>query len=330
MTTMTTPVGTPAEKETAPRPLAPSTETAARGSGPILVAIDGRAGDTSACQVASMLADRLGGEVRVLGVLEPLPTVSFDVPVPVSPEMTEAMRAELHERATTQVTGFSPRGRTWPIEIRGGLPPVMIAARGHELDARVIVLGLGRHDLAHRLLGSEIALKVVRLADVPVLAVPPQLPKTAGRAVIGVDFSPASIRAARLALSLFPDLIAIDLVHVAPPVGPAVVATPWESAYGTELREAWPRFVDALRAPSSVLLQTITMKGYPADSLVARATEVQADVIVVGSHGGECISRMIVGSVATGVLRAAHTKVLVVPVVEKVAATRQSSDQSPP
>lgn len=329
MTTMTTPVGTPAEGETTPRSLGPSANTAVPGTGPILVAIDGRAGDACACQVASMLADRLGAEVRVLGVLEPLPTVSFDVPVPVPPEITEAMRAELHERASTQVADFSPRGRTWPIEIRGGLPPVMIAARGHELDARVIVLGLGRHDLAHWFLGSETALKVLRLADVPVLAVPPELPKTAGRAVIGVDFSPASLRATQLALTLFPDLIAVDLVHVAPPVGPAVVATPWESAYGTELREAWPRFVDALRAPSSVVLQTITMKGYPAESLVARASEVQADLIVVGSHGRGFFSRMIVGSVATGVLHAARTKVLAVPVVERVAATRQSSDRSP-
>ena len=316
MTTIAAPVQTPAvEAVTASRALAPRASGPALGTGPILLAINGRTADASACRVASMLADRLGAEVRVLGVFEPLPTVSFDVPVPVPPGITAAMRGALQKRVTTQVATVSPRGRTWPIEIHEGSPPVAIAHQGHAMGARAIVLGLGRHDLAHRLLGSETALQVLRLTDVPLLAVRPQGTITPGRAVIGIDFSPASVRAAQFALSLFPDLTAIDLVHVTPPVGPAVMATPWESAYGTELREAWPRFVEALQAPSSVVLQTITLKGYPADALVARAAEIQADLIVVGSHGRGFISRLILGSVATGVLRNAHTNVLAVPIV---------------
>jgi len=316
MTTTMTPTNPGVEGAIGSQPLAPTGSGVERGTGPILLAIDGRTVDASTCQVASMLFDRLGADVRVLGVLEPLPTVSLDGALPVAPEITDAMRDELYEQLTTEVTSVATQGRTWPIETRWGLPPVTIAVRARELGARVIVLGLGRHDLAARLLGTETALKVLRLTDLPILAVQPNLTKTVGRAVIGIDFSQASLRAARVALSLFPDLVAIDLVHVALPVGPSLVATPWESAYGTHLSEAWPRFVDALGAPSSVLLQTITMKGYPAESLVTRANEAQADVIVVGSHGRGFISRLMLGSVATGVLRTAHTNVLAVPIVE--------------
>jgi nucleotide-binding universal stress UspA family protein len=317
MTTMMPPVQEPTmDDTTTSHPLSTDVSDTTRASGPILLAIDGRPGNVSACQVASKLAARVGAEVRVLGVLEPLPSASFDVPVPVAPEVIDAMRTELQERVTAQVTAASPQGSTWPIEIREGSPPVAIAIRGRELGARAIVLGLGRHNLAHRLLGSETALRVLRLADVPMLAVQDQGAITPGRAVVGVDFSPASVRSAQITLSLFPDLIEIDLVHVAPPVGPAVVATPWESAYGVELSDAWPRFVEAIRAPSSVVLQTFTLKGYPAEALVARAAEVEADLVVVGSHGRGFISRLILGSVATGVLRTAHANVLAVPIIE--------------
>lgn len=51
----------------------------------------------------------------------------------------------------------------------------------------------------------------------------------------------------------------------------------------------------------------------PLDAILAAAKDVGASVIVLGTHGRSGISRLLLGSVAEGVLRASHIPVLVVP-----------------
>jgi len=285
--------------------------------GPIMVGSDGTAAGGAACRAGRMLADRTGTEVCVVGVVEPIPTISAEVAVaPVPAEAEAAMRAELREQIVLQIaaTGDS---REWPVEVRHGAPALTIATRAHELHARAIVLGLGRHQLPNRIFGTETALQVLRLADVPVLAVPPTFTQLPRRALVAVDFSAVSLRAARLAVALFPDLITLDLVHVTAPLGPAVVATPWDSEYGVRLKEAWQGFIQALALPTaSPVVQELTVKGRAAEALLSHAAEVGADLIVVGSHGRGFIERMIVGSVATRILRGAQVSVLAVPIVQ--------------
>jgi nucleotide-binding universal stress UspA family protein len=319
-TSSVTPISTSA-LESSPQVDGASATVTAALPGALMVASDGTVAALAACKTASTLAKRVSAPVYVYGVLEPMPTVSVELAsVPIPPDVETAMKAELYDNIASQVSASTPADHPWPIEIGQGPPPLMIAGRARELCARAIVMGLGRHQLADRLFGTETALQVLRLAEVPVLAVPSDFTAAPRRAVVGVDFSAASGRAARLALALFPDLQALDLVHVAPSVGAGVVATPWESAYGTELAGAWPRFVESLDVPPSVLVRTYTPKGPPADALLAHAADVGADLIVVGSHGRGFIGRMIVGSVATGVLRAARAAVFAVPIVMGASA----------
>jgi nucleotide-binding universal stress UspA family protein len=51
----------------------------------------------------------------------------------------------------------------------------------------------------------------------------------------------------------------------------------------------------------------------PVDAILAGAKDVGASVIVLGTHGRRGITRLLLGSVAEGVLRASHIPVLVVP-----------------
>ena len=325
-TSSVTPVSTTALESA--QSAAANATTGWASAGSLMVASDGTLAADAACRAASTMATRTGAEVYVFGVVEPLPTVSVEVvPVPVPPDVDSAMKAELYDNIASQVSASSPAGHPWPVEIGQGPPPLMIAARARELGARAIVMGLGRHDLVDRLFGTETALQVLRLAEVPVLAVPAEFAAAPRRAVVGVDFSAASGRAARLAASLFPGLEAIDLVHVAPSVGTGVVATPWESAYGTELEDAWPRFVDSLDVPPSMRVEKHTLKGAPAETLLAHVDDVGADLTVVGSHGRGFIGRLIVGSVATRVIRGSRTAVLAVPIVV-AATTSQASARS--
>lgn len=51
---------------------------------------------------------------------------------------------------------------------------------------------------------------------------------------------------------------------------------------------------------------------YPAQAVVQLANDLEADLIVVGTHGRQGFRRFLLGSVAEGVVRTAHCPVLVV------------------
>lgn len=76
---------------------------------------------------------------------------------------------------------------------------------------------------------------------------------------------------------------------------------------GEELK----RYASAL-VPDSVPLATEVIEGLPVDSIVAEAEEHQADLIVMGTHGRGGLSRVLLGSVAEGVLRQTRRPVLTV------------------
>jgi len=60
--------------------------------------------------------------------------------------------------------------------------------------------------------------------------------------------------------------------------------------------------------------------GEPAYEIVRYAAEVDADVIVIGTHGRSGLKRMFAGSVAEGVLRSASIPVVIVREAAHIAA----------
>jgi nucleotide-binding universal stress UspA family protein len=65
-------------------------------------------------------------------------------------------------------------------------------------------------------------------------------------------------------------------------------------------------------APESVTLETATEVGQPARTIVDYADDNDIDEIVIGSHGRQGISRVLLGSVAENVVRRADVPVTVV------------------
>jgi nucleotide-binding universal stress UspA family protein len=59
---------------------------------------------------------------------------------------------------------------------------------------------------------------------------------------------------------------------------------------------------------------------FPAVGIAQLASDMQADLIVVGTHGRQGLRRLLIGSVAEAVVRLAHTPVLVVRPPETPAA----------
>lgn len=63
----------------------------------------------------------------------------------------------------------------------------------------------------------------------------------------------------------------------------------------------------------SVLQLTAHIRGpYPAEAIAQLASDVEADLVVVGTHGRRGVARFLLGSVAEGVVRLAPCPVLVV------------------
>jgi len=174
------------------------------------------------------------------------------------------------------------------------------------------VLGMGRHAPFDRLFGTETALRTLRQTDRPVLAVPADAAGLPSRAVAAVDFTPASVRAAAVAVELMADGGTLVLTHVKPRVDAAKpLLADWDRAYTARVGELFGRLQAMLaeRRPD-VRLTTEVIVGEPADALLQVAAREEAELLSTGTHGAGFVERVLVGSVATALLRRATCMVL--------------------
>lgn len=103
-----------------------------------------------------------------------------------------------------------------------------------------------------------------------------------------------------------PDGVAIDLGGMTS----AVIASARDLT--DEAVRALGEHTAALGAPANIGLVQRVALGKPADVIVEVAREVEADQIVLGSHGRRGLERVLLGSVAEQVIRHADRPVLVV------------------
>lgn len=144
---------------------------------------------------------------------------------------------------------------------------------------------------------------------------------TARPILLATDGSPSAAEAQKeafeLARRLDVPLVAVSVVHpVAPPVGYA--------AYGYadivgELTEAERHRMEALLAEvaesaevEGVRCSTVVAQGFAVEEICRKASEYDAELIVVGSHGWGAARRLLSGSVSTGLVHSAPCPVLVV------------------
>ena len=132
--------------------------------------------------------------------------------------------------------------------------------------------------------------------------------------LVPIDGSPQSNAALELALERFADAD-LTLVHVVDPVGddwddPSTEAGKRFEAE-TELAE---RLFEDARAqiPADVTVETVVKRGSPWREVVACVDERDVDHVVMGSHGRDGASRLLLGSVAELVVRRASAPVTVV------------------
>jgi nucleotide-binding universal stress UspA family protein len=284
-------------------------------TGPLLVATEGNRDADAAVRVAAALAGRCGTEPSVITVLQPLPLYDAGFAPDFHRGENERVRGEQQlERVRRQVEEVLGDGVAWPIEFAMGRPAAAIASAATQLDASLIVLGIGRHLPVDRLLGGETALHVIRQARTPVYAVSPLSAALPERILVATDFSRTSLEAARLATALVAPGGLVHLIHVIPPLDATLRGVgDWRDLYLEGVRKQFERFEQALGKGDDVEIEKLVLDGDPIRELLAYAESFRADLIAAGSHGHTFLDRLLVGSVATRLLRSAHASVLIAP-----------------
>ena len=108
-------------------------------------------------------------------------------------------------------------------------------------------------------------------------------------------------------------IVHIDgLLEVSIPSVPAGADDQYDAPWGYERREVRERLENVVPTVANVAYEHCYLKGFPVAELLKCADSKHVDMIVMGSHGRSGISRLIMGSVAEGVMRRANCPVLIV------------------
>ncbi|HEU6453088.1 MAG TPA: universal stress protein [Gemmatimonadaceae bacterium] len=302
------------EPHVATSTLTSGTDEEKRTGRPIVVATSGEDG-TAALRAAELLASHTRSEVHVLSVIEPDPATPYDPQFGfVSPEY-QAIRLDIrNSNVRRQAQSATAKGAEWPIDIHFGSAPMVIADEARRQDASLVIMDSGRHALIARLLAGETALRTIRRARTPVLAIVGDFEKLPDVAVAAIDFSPASIAAARAALDLLSDDATLYLVHVwsrSSSDHPSERVR--DDAYERALPERFARAQAAMEVPPGITVHRITLLGDPVEEILSFAASQGAELIAAGRRGYGFFERLLVGSTTTALLRGAKCSVLVTP-----------------
>jgi nucleotide-binding universal stress UspA family protein len=285
----------------------------------ILVPLDGSDFAEDAIPVAADLAKRWGATVEFATVEPPLSTavMSYDSPDAVMLTQDD-LQEELHQYVASKADAVrTTHGIHASERVLRGLPAPALARHidAHKIDL-VVMTTHGRGGLSRFWLGS-VADQLLRRSKVPVLLLRPGSTTAPGqfhRVLVALDGSPQSetvLDPAATLAGMTPGSMVV-LVRVIDP--PLWTARP-------ELEQA-ARRVAAHQLEG--LAQRLRLRGTPvtvrvesgptvAARILESADAVEADLIVVGTHGARGVERLVLGSVADKVVRGANRAVLVAP-----------------
>jgi nucleotide-binding universal stress UspA family protein len=193
-----------------------------------------------------------------------------------------------------------------------------------EVDERrvdVVVMSTHGRSGVGRVVHGSVADDLVRHASVPVLLVPaasaPSWPTQSPRIGVPLDGSELAARALGPALGLAGALGgSLLLLSVVDPGPSAVAAATGLARYdlgpGQEAAGAYLDDVASGLREDGWTVATRTAIGTPASTIADLAVAEQVDVIVISTHGSGGLTRLFLGSVATGVIQRAQVPVLVV------------------
>ena len=130
--------------------------------------------------------------------------------------------------------------------------------------------------------------------------------------VVPVDFSTASADAIKTGLTLVAKSEDVHVIYVTAPPIAFNYAEGWAlDDPATRMKAARQHLTKFLETANAAGVKTIIREGDPGLMIADYADEVQADLIIMPSHGYHGVKRLLLGSVAERVLRHANCPILV-------------------
>jgi len=282
--------------------------------GGIVVGFDGSPASHAAIKSASVIAAARKCAVHVVSVLPPMSSYKIDLSMDQPRSEIEDLRMQLREAAIRDAVGQAYERADWTRQVAIGPPAQKIAEVAERRAADLIIVGRTQRGVIDRMLGGETTLQVMRLSSVPVLVVAEEMKKPS-TVVAAVDFSPASLLAARTGLEMLNGSGTLYLVHVDEPVEvfPDGFVLPDPDYYLGQLLKLLRKSASDLGAPPGVVVESVILSGRPTRAIAEFCDRVGADLLVAGTHGLPRVARFLLGSVSTGLVRNIHKPVLVVP-----------------
>lgn len=301
----------------------------------IVVATDFSPGSDLAIERAALLARQWDADLWLLHVFDDglWATIKniYDAERWAAVEPILAARNRLSQ-LTTEVAGRY--GIRVQGETRTGRVATEIVAFARTQSAQLLVIGEHGEDwISDTMLGGT-ALKVLEEANISVLVVCRPAtkadqaagdgsPPDAGysQLLVAVDFSEAAERAARQAISLFPEarfsLVNAYLIPFESRMRLAGATDAdierYRAAERLHVKGRMRRFIERLAAPDQLRGSELFVRQSPASAILGQAERSGADLIVIGKHDGRIIEERLLGSVTRNVLYDAGRDVLLVP-----------------
>ncbi len=292
----------------------------------VLLPVDGSSFSEQAIPYARAIARRAGAKLHVVLVHTPLARYAADV---AATPLFESWEDRFREREASYLEDLVKRlgeGGVDAVALKseGDVAQRLIQRAKSEVDLLVMATH-GRGGLERAWLGS-VADEVVHHVRLPVLLVPPQADGSQGEdpifehVLVATDGSEAAAAATREAAQiarLFDGRLTLLRV-VSVPAGLSSPYIPHAAQLDREtterrqeeaksfLEDAAKRFAKGLNVRTHALL------GYhPARSILDAISELGCDLVALGTHRRTRLARIVLGSVADKVVRAAPVPVLV-------------------
>lgn len=133
------------------------------------------------------------------------------------------------------------------------------------------------------------------------------------RVLVPLDFSEASFAALVPAREFVADVTHLYVLHVLSHLHPAEPGVMWNTIDDqTRKQHLEETLHKRFKGSEYEAIQIAVAVGDPSSEIIDYAKEIDAELIVIPSHGRTGISRFLLGSVAERVIRFAHCPVLVI------------------
>jgi len=305
----------------APMPLSSPAARAWRPGAPlpVLAAVADDAARASVLAMTEALARERGAKPSLLAVAELDPVITPDgvfeyaaladelADVGSRDRLVEHYRAALHlgDGAAAE----------WPLDVELGGSALCILERARRVRAELIVMGLVRHGRADRLLGTDTLHNVLTLGGGPVLAVRPTLTQLPSRVLAAVDFSPASIHAAKLARSLMADEGTLHLAFVDAGGfrGTGLSATGLHLLHAGGVDAVFAELIEELEPTPGIRIAPLLGRGAPAAELTRLCEAFEPDLLTLGQRRHPLLERLMLGSTSHALVQDGRWSVLLAP-----------------